>query len=109
MFEPRHLQVSADGSVEVDWKDGHRSVLPARLLRGNCGCAQCVDEMTHRRHFTERDADTALRVEDTLAVGRYAIGILFSDLHATGIYPFTRLRTLCPCPECQALRAVQAT
>ncbi len=27
-------------------------------------------------------------------MGRYALGLLFSDLHQTGIYPFRRLRDL---------------
>jgi DUF971 family protein len=35
-------------------------------------------------------------------VGRYAIQIDWSDGHTTGIYPFDRLRSLCPCPLCSA-------
>jgi len=38
-------------------------------------------------------------------VGRYAVQIHWSDGHATGIYTFSYLRNLCPCPECTALRA----
>jgi DUF971 family protein len=40
------------------------------------------------------------------AVGNYAIQITFSDGHATGIYSYDHLRTLCPCPNCaQAFRS----
>jgi ATP-binding protein involved in chromosome partitioning len=37
-------------------------------------------------------------------VGRYALGFDWSDGHNTGIYPFDRLRALCPCDECRAAR-----
>jgi len=107
MYEPRSIQVLGDG-MEVLWKDGHRSLLAHRYLRGNCGCAQCVDELTHRRRVSIAETDPDVRVEDFMEVGHYAIALLFSDLHATGIYPFTLLRKLCPCPECQLLRQAEA-
>jgi DUF971 family protein len=34
------------------------------------------------------------------AVGHYAIQIDFTDGHATGIYSFDYLRTICPCEDC---------
>jgi len=34
------------------------------------------------------------------AVGNYAIQILFSDGHTTGIYSFEHLREICPCEQC---------
>jgi DUF971 family protein len=34
------------------------------------------------------------------AVGNYALQIDFNDGHATGIFSFDYLRTICPCPEC---------
>jgi DUF971 family protein len=34
------------------------------------------------------------------AIGRYALGITWSDGHATGIYSFDYLRELCPCGKC---------
>jgi DUF971 family protein len=33
-------------------------------------------------------------------VGNYALTFTWSDGHATGIYPYDRLRGLCPCLEC---------
>ena len=106
MYEPKSIQVLGEG-LEVLWKDGHRTVLPHRYLRGHCGCAQCVDETTHQRRVGVIDVDPDITVEDFLEIGHYAIGILFSDLHSTGIYPFTLLRKLCDCPECQLLRQAE--
>jgi DUF971 family protein len=35
-------------------------------------------------------------------VGNYAIRIMWSDGHSTGIYSFEHFRKICPCPECRA-------
>jgi hypothetical protein len=34
------------------------------------------------------------------AMGNYALQIDFNDGHATGIFSFDYLRTICPCEEC---------
>ena len=106
MYEPKTIQVLEDG-LEVLWQDGHRTLLAHRYLRGHCGCAQCVDEMTRRRRVGVENVPADIQVEDFIEVGHYAVEVLFSDLHATGIYPFRLLRALCTCPECQVLREVE--
>ena len=93
-YEPRSINVQEEG-MHILWRDGQQFLLPHRVLRGNCGCAQCVDEMTHIRQVSVDDVPESIRVEDVLEVGNYAIGILFSDLHDTGIFPFRHLRELC--------------
>ena len=106
MYEPRSIQVLSQG-LEIQWRDDHRTLLSGRYLRGNCGCAQCVDEITHVRHVGVEDVPADIMVEDYLDIGQYAVEVLFSDLHSTGIYPFTVLRDLCSCGECQVLRAAE--
>ena len=93
-YEPRSINVLEEG-MRILWRDGQQFLLPHRVLRGNCGCAQCVDEMTHIRQVSVDDVPESIRVEDVLEIGNYAIGILFSDLHDTGIFPFRHLRELC--------------
>lgn len=102
-YEPESIELAEDG-LRVRWKDGHQSVLPHRMLRGNCGCAQCVDEMSHVRHVREKDVPEDVAVADYLEVGRYALNLLFTDLHQTGIYPYRQLRALCPCEACRISR-----
>lgn len=92
-YEPETIEVVPDG-LHIVWKDGLESLLPHRYLRGHCGCAQCVDEMTHVRHVGIADVPADVTIEDYLEVGRYAVELLFSDLHQTGIYPFKQLRAL---------------
>ena len=100
MYEPRTIQV-LDQGLEIVWEDQHRTLLPHRYLRGHCGCAGCVDELTHQRRVGLEEVDPDVKAEDILEVGNYAIQVLWSDLHYLGIYPFRVLRGLCPCPECQ--------
>ena len=92
-FEPRKLEIVDDG-LHIVWGDGVESLLPHRYVRGNCGCAQCVDEITHMRHVGVDDVPSDIKIEDYLEIGNYAVGLLFSDLHDTGIFPFRLLRSL---------------
>ena len=46
-----------------------------------------------------------VRPEQIEPVGNYAISIVWSDHHATGIYRFDFLRDICPCDGCAAARA----
>ncbi len=92
-YEPGAIDITPDG-LHIVWKDGGESLLPHRYLRGHCGCAQCVDEITHVRRTGVDDVSSDVTVEAYMEVGRYAVGLLFSDLHETGIYPFKLLRDL---------------
>ncbi len=92
-YEPEKVEIVPDG-LHIVWKDGLDSLLPHRYLRGNCGCAECIDEMSRVRQVNVDNVAADVRIEDYLEVGRYALGLLFSDLHQTGIYPFKRLRDL---------------
>ena len=40
------------------------------------------------------------RAKSARAVGNYALQIEFTDGHSTGIFSFTYLREICPCPAC---------
>ena len=87
-------------TLGLAWADGRESRIPVRDLRIQCPCAHCVDEVTG-----ERILDEDLVLEDVHPVtiepvGRYALRIHWSDGHDTGIYPFERLRALCPCEKC---------
>ena len=92
-YEPRSIDLTPDG-LHIVWKDGVESLLPHRYLRGHCRCAQCVDEISHERRVGVDDVPSDITIEDYMEVGRYAVGLLFSDLHETGIFPFRLLRGL---------------
>ena len=91
--KPTKLEIVPDG-LHIVWPDGFETLMPHRYVRGNCSCAECVDELSHRRKVSVDDVDSGVEIVDTLDVGRYAVALLFSDLHDSGIFPFTRLRAL---------------
>ena len=82
------------------WSDGHESYYPGHALRCACTCATCVDERTGRKVLIDERVPRDVRLLEVHPVGRYGISIRWSDGHDTGIYPFDRLRAMCPCDQC---------
>lgn len=87
------VKVSVDKrAVELTWEDGKVTSLGARTLRQLCPCAACVDEWTHRlRHDPEKIPETTT-VQEVSPVGNYALALVFSDSHSTGIFTWELLR-----------------
>ena len=97
-IQPLRLKLKKSEHLEIDWSDGCRSIHSLRLLRRLCPCANCQGErdLLGRQLLpvvrTAYDGPiTALGAE---LVGNYAVRILWSDQHATGIYSFDYLRQL---------------
>jgi DUF971 family protein len=96
--------------MRIRWQDGHESVYPFDLLRKECPCALCNDQRS--RAATQVTSLAVLsgpvvrvgevQAKDVTPVGRYAVNFVWSDGHDSGIYAFTYLRELCPCPACRA-------
>ncbi len=95
MPRPTKIDVHPDAFF-IAWDDGAECTYPHRYLRGNCGCASCVSESTGQRLVSEQMVDVTVHPTAVTSVGNYAVQIVWSDGHATGIYPFDRLRRLCP-------------
>jgi DUF971 family protein len=84
--------------LRLTWSDGHRGEFDYDYLRGWCPCAGCQG---HTGLSVRFQAPPAPVTADTIVpVGNYAISILWSDRHSTGIYRFDYLRRLCPCDAC---------
>ena len=56
--------------------------------------------MSTRAKATKSVSHSTASTKAAHAVGNYALQIDFNDGHATGIFSFDYLRTICPCPEC---------
>jgi len=63
-------------------------------LRCACPCALCVDEHSGDRLLDPKTVPGDIQIESLQSVGRYAVGILWSDGHRTGIYPYDLLNRL---------------
>ncbi len=92
----------------VTWDDGHTSVYSFGLLRAACPCASCRGG--HENMKSEPDAEVfsrqmedspSTRLTNVVAVGSYALTIVWEDGHDYGIYNWHYLRALCPCNECR--------
>ena len=91
-YEPRVITKSDPTRVVLEWADGHTTRYSARKLRQMCPCAGCIDEHSGRRTLDVDGVPTDIVTSGVSLVGNYAITILFSDGHGTGIYPFRMLR-----------------
>ena len=94
--------------LRIEWNDAHNSVYAFGLLRAACPCASCRGG--HQNMKAEPDADVfradlgdtpATRITNVVAVGSYALTIVWEDGHDYGIYNWHYLRALCPCAECR--------
>ncbi len=116
--DPEHIAISKSRGIEIDWKDGHHSSYGIDYLRDWCPCATCAGT-----HGTEPRPKTASnpgasaqpanpfqmykpreRMLNIEPVGNYALRIKWADGHDAGIYSYSHLRQICPCPACEANR-----
>lgn len=86
--------------MEIDWADGHRSLLPHAVLRGYCPCAHCQGHEGPITYTPQDESTGALELVDLEEVGNYALRLAWGDGHGTGIYSFRFLRELCACGQC---------
>lgn len=98
---PTEIKRADNTKLRVRWNDGHESVYGGAALRRACRCAGCVDEWSGAALLDPATVPEDISATNVKLVGRYAINIEWSDGHASGIYDFRRLRSLCPCEACR--------
>jgi DUF971 family protein len=105
------VHVTSGAGVDITWTDGHVSHYDFAYLREECPCATCNEERERKQAFaTAGPASSPVlpifkpkpHAQSAKTVGNYAIQISFSDGHATGIYSYDHLRSICPCADCAA-------
>jgi prepilin-type processing-associated H-X9-DG protein len=105
------VHVSTGAGIDIAWADGHASHYDFAYLREECPCAMCNDERMKKRAKGPQTGPVLaspllpmfkprLTAKSAHAVGNYALQIDFNDGHATGIFSFDFLRTICPCLDC---------
>lgn len=93
----------ADDAVTITWDEGHVGTYPARDLRLACGCAVCHEEMTGRPLLDPATVPEDIKPLSIALVGAYAIKIVWSDGHNTGLYTYEHLKQICPCERCGSM------
>ena len=89
------LRVHEQLVLRITWPDSREIDLPYRFLRGQCSCAQCVNELTGQRMVDASMIDPQVRAEELSLIGAYALKIRWSDGHDVGLYTWERLDELC--------------
>jgi DUF971 family protein len=91
---PTNLQALREQhSLRITWGDGEHD-LPFVYLRQQCECAHCVNEWTGERILDPRSVPADISIEKMDLVGNYAVRVVWSDGHNSGLYTWSRLREL---------------
>ena len=83
-----------DAEIIFHWPEGGSSKVSHRELRLSCQCALCVNELTGEKLIREERIPADIKPKEIFPLGNYAIGINWSDGHASGIYPYKSIREL---------------
>lgn len=82
-----------DGRVVLVFDDGRELSAKAFDLRANCACALCISETTGQRLLDPKKIPPDINPTEILPLGNYAVGITWSDGHASGIYPYSLFKS----------------
>ena len=97
---PEHLDLKRDEALTIRWSDGRVSVYPVAYLRRLSPSADAIEmrEQLKQNPLTvlSPSGDGPLRAERLEPVGRYAVRVVFSDGHHTGLYTWAYLREIDP-------------
>lgn len=99
--QPRDVELSRSGGLTITWQDGSRSTYPVDYLRKHSPAAdnQALQQQLADNPLTVLPNNVQggpVTAVDAELVGAYAIRILFSDGHKTGIYSWDYLREIDP-------------
>ena len=98
---PLHLDLKRSESLTIRWSDGRVSVYPVGYLRKMSPAADAIRTREEQANnplavLPSSQAGGALRADRLEPVGRYAVRIIFSDGHHTGLYTWRYLREIDP-------------
>jgi len=95
LARPQKPEVEATEShIHLHWPDGRTTSVANRALRLSCGCALCVDEMTHQPILDPDRVPADVHATEIRTIGNYALGITWSDGHNTGFFPYKAIVAL---------------
>ena len=93
---PTNIRVNREEQeIEFSWANEQNGRMPFRYLRGRCPCAGCVNEFTGERMVHIEDIPEGIEIVDVRFTGNYALKIVWSDSHDTGLFTWEYLSELC--------------
>lgn len=79
------------GRLELEWSGEPPTQVPFKRVREVCPCASCIDENTGRRILDPDTIPADIFPQDMSFIGNYALKIVWSDGHSTGLYTWDLL------------------
>jgi DUF971 family protein len=95
-------RIPEERRMRLTWSDGHTAEFPYDHVRGYCPCAACQGHGAFKIEF--RPPEQSVDLASIMPVGNYGVSFVWTDGHATGIYRFDFLRSICPCDACSSER-----
>lgn len=93
-YEPENVELTENNQLAITWPGGNRVEYAPYDLRLNCPCAVCVSEDTGEKILDPSSIPLNIRIEKYDMIGRYALGLSFSDKHNSGIFSFGKLHEI---------------
>ena len=92
---PQHIRALKNEQVlEIQWPEESPTRFPFHFLRCECPCAACVNEFTGERLLDPQSVPPDIAPAAIEFSGNYALKILWSDGHNTGLYSWDHLDRL---------------
>ncbi len=91
---PQKIEKKGHSTLKITWQDGQVTELSAYAMRIKCPCAKCVNEWTGEPLLDIASVSKDIIPNRIFSVGRYAMGVQFSDNHESGIFSYDYLRSL---------------
>lgn len=98
MTPPKKISKTSSGDLSVEWTDGFSGVIRLKNFRDQCPCAGCQGETVLLKTYKPEplpDLPGKYDLKGLQQVGSYALQAVWGDGHATGLYTWERLRSLC--------------
>ena len=93
MQSPSNIKVHKQQRIlELIWGPDDISLLPFQMIRQNCRCAVCVEEITGRQLLDPTTVPEDLSLIDVDLTGNYAMKFRWSDGHDSGLFTWDHLR-----------------
>ena len=93
VIQPKSIDRAGDG-IRITWQDGRECRYPGRYLRERCPCAMCRETPGHPP--PQAVPPGPIQVKSAETMGWYALQLVFSDGHDTGIFTYEYLLEICP-------------
>ncbi|MBF0613661.1 MAG: DUF971 domain-containing protein [Magnetococcales bacterium] len=82
-------QKRAERVVEITWDSGERFSYSMEYLRVRCPCAKCAGHTPEEAQLVDGKQDVTITA--ITPVGHYAVKLVFSDGHDSGLYSWETL------------------